>query len=237
MKEYRSPDGEKRLWFEDDEIEQIMEDELRRAGLLPTTSNCIVDLEALIEDHLTVPFDQHADLPPDVLGLTEFHPHKRPTVRINKDLTGTAMDSDWVPPGIAGRWRATVAHEAGHVILHRILFDEPLNQESLFRGDVATAAKPTLQRCLKRDLTHRVGNYDWREVQANRGMAALLMPRKMFAKIARSTLTGTSTAEIREASRTLAATFGVSGQAASIRLEALGFISGGQPELRFDVES
>lgn len=36
MKRYRSADGEERLWFEDDEIERIMEDELRSAQLLPT---------------------------------------------------------------------------------------------------------------------------------------------------------------------------------------------------------
>ena len=28
MKDYRSPNGERRLWFEDNEIEEIMADEL-----------------------------------------------------------------------------------------------------------------------------------------------------------------------------------------------------------------
>jgi hypothetical protein len=234
VKEYTSPGGEKRLWFEEDEIEQIMEDELRRGRLMPTESNCVVDLEALLDDHLRVPFDQHADLPPDVLGLTEFHPRKAPTVRINKDLTGI-IDDDWIPPGIEGRWRATVAHEAAHVVLHRMLFDEPLNQGSLFAADAAPQAKPALQRCLKRDLKHRAGNYDWREVQANRGMAALLMPRKLFTKVARSTLKGTSAQEIRDASRVLAAKFGVSGQAATIRLNTLGFVTD-QDALDLEVE-
>jgi hypothetical protein len=234
VKEYTSPGGEKRLWFEQDEIEQIMEDELRRGRLMPTESNCVVDLEALLDDHLRVPFDQHADLPLDVLGLTEFHPRRAPTVRINKDLTGI-IDGDWIPPGIEGRWRATVAHEAAHVILHRMLFDEPLNQGSLFAADAAPHVKPALQRCLKRDLKHRAGNYDWREVQANRGMAALLMPRKLFTKMARSTLKGTSSQEIWDASRVLAAKFGVSGQAATIRLNTLGFVTD-QDALDLEVE-
>lgn len=234
MREYRSADGAKCLWYDDDEIEQIMEDELRRASLLPTVESCVVDVEAMIEGHLRAPFDQYADLPSDVLGLTEFHPRKPPTVRINKDLTGI-IDGDWIPPGIEGRWRATVAHEAAHIILHRILFDEPLNQESLFSADMAPT-KPALQRCLKRDLQHRAGSYDWREVQANRGMAALLMPRKVFGRVARAALAGTSPQEIRSASRTLAARFGVSGQAANIRLHTLGFISGDQAELSVDGE-
>lgn len=224
MKDYTSAGGEKRIWFDDDEIELMMADELRRGGLMPTDSNCVVDLEALLDDHLRVPFDQHADLPPEVLGLTEFHPRKPPTVKINKDLTGI-IDGDWIPPGIEGRWRATVAHEAAHVILHRILFDEPLNQGSLFATEALPQEKPALQRCLKRDLRHRGGNYDWREVQANRGMAALLMPRTLFTKIARSTLKGTTPQEIREASRALATRFGVSGQAATIRLNTLGFVT------------
>lgn len=234
MREYRSADGAKCLWYDDDEIEQIMEDELRKAHLLPPIESCVVDIEGIVENHLKAPFDQHADLPSDVLGQTEFHPRKPPTVRINKDLTGI-IDGDWIPPGIEGRWRATVAHEAAHVILHRILFDEPLNQGSLFSGDMAPTT-PTLQRCLKRDLQHRAGSYDWREVQANRGMAALLMPRKVFGRVARATLAGTTPLEIRSASRTLAARFGVSGQAASIRLQTLGFISGDQAELSFDGE-
>lgn len=234
MREYRSADGERCLYFEGDEIEQIMDDELRRAGLMPTDSNAVVDLESLLDDHLRVSsFDQHADLPADVLGLTEFHARKAPDVKINKDLTGI-IDGDWVPPGIEGRWRATVAHEAAHVILHRMLFDEPLNQGSLFPAD--PKGRPTLQRCLKRDLKHRGGNYDWREVQANMGMAALLMPRKLFAKAARSTLKGTSPSEIRDASRVLAAKFGVSGQAATIRLNTLGFVNE-QDALGLDFES
>jgi hypothetical protein len=225
MKEYASAGGEKRLWFDASEIEQMMEDELRRGGLMPAESNCIVDLEALLESHLRVAsFDQYSELPYDVLGLTEFHPRRAPTVKINKDLTGI-IDGDWIPPGVEGRWRATVAHEAAHVILHRLLFDEPLNQGSLFAADAASQAKPALQRCLKRDLRHRAGNYDWREVQANRGMAALLMPRKLFTRVARKVLIGNGSQEIRDASRVLAARFGVSGQAATIRLNTLGLVT------------
>jgi hypothetical protein len=235
VNEYTSADGEKRIWFTDDEIEQMMEEVLRRANLMPTEADCVVDLETLVDSHLHVSlFDQHADLPADVLGVTEFHPRKPPKVRINKDLTGI-IEGDWIPPGIEGRWRATVAHEAAHVILHRMLFDEDLDQASLFGAGDTLPAKPTLQRCLKRDLKHRTGNYDWREVQANKGMAALLMPRKLFTKVARSTLRGSSAQEIREASRALAATFGVSAQAAAIRLSTLGFVSD-QDTLALDVE-
>lgn len=235
MREYTTADGKRALWYDEDEIEQIMEDELRRAGLLPTRDNSVVDLEDLLERHLKVTFDQYAALPAEVLGLTEFDPRRAPTVRINKVLTGTAMDSDWCPPGIEGRWRATVAHEAAHVILHRILFDAALNQGSLFPAEQLEVTSPKLQRCLKRDLSHRGANADWREVQANRGMAALLMPKKHFAKAARGVRVGSTPQEIDAACRTLARQFGVSRQATAIRLKALGFIADDQVDLLFDI--
>ncbi len=221
MKRYRSADGEQRIWYDDDEIEQIMEDELRRAGLLPGRAGGVVDVEAFIERHLAASLDQYADLPADVLGLTEFAPRKAPAVRINADLTGSAMDSDWCPPGVEGRWRATLAHEAAHVVLHRMLFDVDLNQESLFPNP--TNQESRLHRCLKRDVAHRTRPADWREVQANRGMAALLMPKAVFTRAARRAGAGTSS-DVGNVTRSLAALFGVSRQATTIRLRTLGFI-------------
>lgn len=233
MKTYRSADGEERLWFEKDEIEQIMEDELRRARLLPTLDNCVVDVETLIEGHLGATLDQHADLPSDVLGLTEFRPYKAPAVRINKDLTGSAMDSDWCPPGVEGRWRATLAHEAAHVVLHRMLYDVDLSQASLF-GDQPPASQATqLHRCLKRDVAHRTRAADWREIQANLGMAALLMPKSVFTKAARGTGAGTRQGSADSATRLLAARFSVSRQATTIRLQTLGFIRADEADSLF----
>jgi hypothetical protein len=223
MKTYRSADGEQRIWFDDDEIEQMMEDELRRSGLMPTRTNGVVELEALIEDHLKATLDQFAELAPDVLGLTEFVPRKPPAVRINKDLTGSGMDADWCPPGVHGRWRATLAHEAAHVVLHRLLFEFDESQTPLFVAD-DRADSPQLLRCLKRDVAHRVRPSDWKEVQANKGMAALLMPKGAFARAARAANVGSSPTSINIATRALAAHFGVSRQATTIRLRTLGFI-------------
>lgn len=224
MKTYRSPDGEQRIWFEDDEIDQIMKDELRRAKLMPDATSSVVDLEAFIEDHLKATLDHFATLDPNVLGLTEFMPRKPPAVRINKDLSGSAMDTDWCPPGVEGRWRATLAHEAAHVVLHRRLFEFDENQTTLFADERPASDGPQLLRCLKRDVAHRVRTSDWREVQANKGMAALLMPKPVFVKAARAASVGTSPATIDVATRTLATQFGVSRQATTIRLRALGLI-------------
>lgn len=225
--------GEQRIWFEPDEIEAIAEDELRKAGLLPSVDQPVIELERFVEAHLQAPLDQYADLPADVLGVTEFRSGQRPAIVINRDLTGAALDDEEAAPGVHGRWRATVAHEAAHVLLHRMLFESDLNQGSLF-PDATVAERGALMRCLKRDVGHARTPSDWREVQANRGMAALLMPRKVFSRVVRAELVslGISRGVLEKggphATRLvgrLARRFEVSRQAASIRLGTLGFVS------------
>ena len=227
MKWYPGPDGGQRLWFEPGEIETICDEELKKAGLIPTDAAPVTDLERVIEQYLGADLDQYADLEPHVLGFTAFPEHKVPAVSINKDLTGSALDEEETVPGLKGRWRATLAHEASHIILHRFLFDVHLDQGQLFTMSSEEPQRKVM-RCLKRDVGYGRSVSDWREVQANQGMAALLMPRRLFKKAARAirsasgigTPTVSSSAAVLLAQR-LAETFAVSRQAAAIRLETL----------------
>jgi len=73
---------------------------------------------------------------------------------------------------------------------------------------------------------------DWREVQANMSMAALLMPRRLFSRIAHQKidelmLTGLTTGSPSSSvlCSALSDIFRVSKQASSIRLESLAIIS------------
>lgn len=220
MNVYRGPEGGERIWFEASEIEHIMEDELRRSGLWPAGGTLVVDIERFLEGHLKASLDQYANLEPAVLGLTEFRSGAAPAVRINRDLTGSAMDNERYPPGILGRWRATLAHEAAHVVLHRMLVEGNPDQTSML-GD-PTPSSPVLLRCLKREVAYRTGGRDWREVQANRGMAALLMPRGLFIS-AGTREVSRGIGGTNDPTRRLAAMFGVSREAAGIRLRTLGF--------------
>ncbi len=230
MREYYSADGEKRLWYEPDEIERLVEDELRRAGLMPTVSDPITDLDTFVETYLRCPLDQYRPLPDEVLGITEFAKGKQPSISLNRDLTGSALDDDEAPQGVRGRWRATLAHEACHVLLHRLLFEFDENQGELFPSPVQSER---LLRCLKRDVGSNRGGSDWREVQANQGMAAMLMPRRVFTRIARRevghlglTRTELSTGSLAAMTlaRQLSTVLNVSAQAASIRLGVTGFV-------------
>jgi hypothetical protein len=198
-----------------------MEEELRQADLLPTQGAAAVDIEAFIENHLKATLDQYAPLEMDVLGFTEFKPGGHPAVRINGDLTGSAVDAEWCPPGVKGRWRATLAHEAAHIVLHRILFESDSSRAVLF--ELEETSTGSLLRCLKRDLGYQTRVSDWREVQANQGMAALLMPKTVFVVTARREVGDWSKDAIRSGTRRLATMFEVSREATEIRLRNLGF--------------
>lgn len=230
MRWSRDAIGRDRIWYSLDEIESIMEDEARKAGLIATANQPAVNLEAFLERHLGAALDQYASLPIDVLGQTAFEPGQPVRVAINSDLTGLLDEGGGLSD--IGRWRATLAHEAAHVLLHRVLFEVPLGQDTLF--DLEAQASPTLMRCLKRDVSPGRRASDWREVQANQGMAALLMPRKLFASVANDEraalglppfpLANGSGHTVRLVRR-LAARFDVSRQAAEIRLRTLGLVA------------
>lgn len=231
MREYYSADGEKRLWYDPDEIEGLVEDELRRAGLMPTAAEPVTDLDVFVESFLRCPLDQYRPLPAEVLGVTEFVKGQQPTISVNRDLTGSALDDDEAPQGVRGRWRATLAHEACHVLLHRVLFELDENQGELFPQP---GGSQQLLRCMKRDVGHGRGGSDWREVQANQGMAAMLMPRRVFTRLARREIgeLGLSRAELTTGShaattlaRRLSPLLNVSVQAAQIRLGTTGFVA------------
>jgi hypothetical protein len=234
MKWYRAADGSTRVWFERGEIESTAEDELRRAGLMPTLQAPVVDVERFVEDYLCADLDQYAPLPADVLGVTEFRAGLPPQVLINRELTESAFDAPNPAPGARGRWRATVAHEAAHVLLHRILAEPDPSQTSLLelpRPDVAVPHQ-RLFRCFKREVAFGGGS-DWREVQANRCMAALLMPRSVFlqavtrakAEVGVFPEEALRAEELDGVVRRLARWFDVSRQAAQIRLVELGLVA------------
>lgn len=224
-------DGTQRPYFSDNEINRMMEDELRKAKLYPTVAEPAVDVERFLEQHLGVALDQYAELERTVLGVTEFTPGQVPRVKINRDLTDVADEDDDV--GNVGRWRATMAHEASHVLMHRVLFEFAADQGILFGDADATQESQRMMRCLKRDYGI-VGGGDWREIQANKGMAALLMPRPVFVELAAEPLVdlGLEPGQIdrndhraRDLAYALACRVRASRQATLIRLETVGILT------------
>lgn len=239
MKQYRGPDGKQRIWFEPSEIECAMEDELNKAGLYPTSEQPIVDIERFLESHLCAKVDQYADLEKDVLGVTSFKAGQNPTVEINKDLTGAVFDQGDDNVSLFGRWRATLAHEGSHIILHRPLFELSMIQGNLFRESEDISSKEVVIKCYKKNVGFSRGQTDWREFQANRGMAALLMPQHLLKEVTGQLLKSYQDKLLEERSKeafllitNISEKFQVSRQAAEIRLNELGtLIPKGQGQL------
>ena len=232
MREYRSPNGERRLWFEDNEIEEIMVNELERSGMMPTGTSPVVDLEAFLEVYLNVKLDLFSKLAPNLLGVSGFATGQRPVVKISRTLTAQAHER-CAPVGIIGRWRATLAHEAAHVIFHRRLVDVPQAQGLLFPQSGESQTGPVMTQCLERDIWFARGTGDWKEVQANQGMASLLMPRSSFVTLTRELvgaqatddllvhIPATDTRAFSDLTRELSVRCQVSREAARIRLNTL----------------
>ena len=233
MKAYRSPNGERRLWFEDNEIEEIMTDELQRCGMFPNASAPVVDPEAFLELHLRVKLDLYSELGPNLLGVSRFVTGRRPIVKISRGLTAQAHEGA-AQGGILGRWRATLVHEAAHVILHRRLVDVPQAQESLFAQCTKPEAETAITQCFDRDIRFARGTGDWKEVQANQGMASLLMPSSLFTSMTREIvgaqaaddplayIPAADTGAFSNLIRELSVLCQVSREAARIRLNTLG---------------
>lgn len=236
MQWYSGPEGDQRIWYESEDIEQIATEQLRRAVLMPTLDDPVTDVERLIEVHLHAELDLYAQLPDGVLGLTQFPARGAPKVLIDSALT-EARDAEGAPAGVVGRWRATLAHEASHIFLHRYLFDPEMAQLG-GRGGPAVVSEGGLMRCLHRDISPTVAEWssvrrrtDWREVQANRAMAALLMPRRLFRRLVlremRELGLGTPPVAALDAeglAAALAEVLQVSKQAAGIRLDSEGLV-------------
>ena len=156
----------------DKECEQIATQFLRSLhgeAVFPITTD---DLTKLIERDAD-DLDLYADLSrlgQDVEGVTEFYPGRRPVVRISADLS-----SD---PRRENRLRTTLTHEYGHVRFHAYLWEIRDKETDLFHP--RKVAEPT--HC-KRDTMLSASQADWMEWQAGYVCGALLMPRRVLARV------------------------------------------------------
>lgn len=186
------------------------------------------DLTRLIERD-TEDLDLYADLSefgPDVEGVTEFTPGKKPVVRISEKLSGDERYNN--------RLRTTLTHEYGHVKFHGYLWEIEPPQRDLLRSN----PNANKQIC-KRDDILNANQYDWMEWQAGYICGAILMPVTQVNRIvgAYQEKHGIYGAVLRSDKHGLAlieeirAGFEVSADAARVRLTKLGILSDTAPSL------
>ncbi|HXM57258.1 MAG TPA: hypothetical protein VOB72_17800 [Candidatus Dormibacteraeota bacterium] len=166
MKEFPDRGGRLpyRLWYEEAEIEEIAARALADANHPVLEGRPATDIDALLELHLGV-VPEFTWLPRGVLGATEFTARGEIRLQVSAELSLRAGRE-----GPAEKlMRSTLAHEAAHILLHRVLF----LKES---GDIFGGLHSRSELCRSVGVPQPGYQGEWWEWQANRGMAALLMP-------------------------------------------------------------
>jgi hypothetical protein len=206
--------------FTDREIDQMCEDALREAGLLPNSPTPI-RIERFIEKHFCVA-PIYEDLPAGVLGYTLFSGKGVQSIHIGNGLAeeGTRASER--------RLNATLAHEAGHGLMHTHLFAFQDAGLSLFGRDPDVSAAKVL--CRDGEKQNRQA-YDgrWWELQANKAIGSLLLPRPVLSAVLGPFLACTDErggrtvpeAQREEAARALAEVFDVNPAVSRIRINSL----------------
>src|SRR5437660_1022719 len=147
MKTFRSKKGPfaKQPYYTDAEIETTCLDELRKVGLLPAQPEP-TRIDRFIEKRFGVT-PSYEDLGEGILGFTKFGPKG-----VQEVIVARALEDEGTKPA-ERRIRSTLAHEAGHGLLHAHLFVLERQTEPLF-GDFSDPSAPTV---LCRDIPIGVG--------------------------------------------------------------------------------
>ncbi len=182
MKIYRAKTGpfKERPFYTDDEIESICIEGLQGVGLYPTSPQP-VRIDRFVEKRFGI-CPQYDDLPGGLLGFTKFGPKGAEEIVVSKLLADDGSKT------AERRINTTLAHEAGHALLHAHLFALEWNDNnySLFKDNVDRNQQKILCRTGDdAESIHQNGKpagYDgrWWEYQANRMIGALLLPRTLI---------------------------------------------------------
>jgi hypothetical protein len=207
-----------RPFYEATEIERICSSELREVGLYPAKPEP-VRIDRFIEKRFgTAP--TYEELPDGVLGWTKFGTKGVEAIVVARSLgEGAGVVSE-------RQHSSTLAHEAGHGLLHAHLFVLGMDSDTLFASGEGVEPRRILCRDAHTSggVPRRGYNGRWWEVQANMAMAALLLPRPLVEACLTPYLTEGSLGRALERHRresavySLSETFGVNPAMARIRL-------------------
>lgn len=224
MKVYKSKTGpfREKPFYTNDEIEQLCSEELQSVGLLPTEPSPI-RIDRFIEKRFKIN-TTYEELPEGVLGFIEFSPEGVKGITVSKAL------ADEETKVAERRISTTLAHEAGHGLLHAHLF--VLGQAGSLFGKEVDIKKPKIlcrNNSVQGITVHNNPRYEWWEYQANLTIGPLLMPKSLVITalepfLEKKGVTGSNFLDRTHydtAVKTLAETFDVNPIVAKIRIEAL----------------
>ena len=211
----------RRLYFDEGEIDRICADALASVGCLPATPSPI-EIELFLEKRFACEV-AYENLKPGVLGFAVFGAGGAVEV--------VGAERSLFDDGTVGARRAwaTLAHEAGHGLLHAKLFSEGHERHPLLDGSFDYKRRRIM--CRKEDLRMGAGGYDgkWWEWQANQAIGGLLLPEELVRACVEPLTEERGSWGARElpapkrhlAARRVGATFDVNPAVARIRLNSL----------------
>lgn len=173
MRHYRTPGSilTERTYYSRAEIEKMASDELRAAQCWPAKPEPIALERYLQRRHGLEP--EITELDPGLMGSADFTNPRQPVIRISTEIFN----------GPKPRYRSTLAHEIGHLVLHasRFLDEEflralELRRRGLHRGFACSATdidEAPRERVNKADPLFHL------EYQANLFMVAQALPRPL----------------------------------------------------------
>jgi len=176
MRTYRRSSGpfHEQPYFTDREVDEMCEEALRQTGLLPT-SPIQIRIDRFIEKRFGVcpSFDE---LPEGIVGFTRFGENGVASVHVSRALAEEGSLA------AERRISSTLAHEAGHGLMHAHLFAFQQKNLLLFKDDQDVEPMKVMCRGSEGDL--RPG-YDgsWWEHQANMAIGALLLPASLVDSV------------------------------------------------------
>jgi hypothetical protein len=219
MKNFRTQRGPfvARPYYTESEIENTCSDELQRVGLLPSNPGPI-RIDRFIEKRFGRTYE-YDDLPLGILGYTRFSKSGVEQIVVARSLDDSSTSND-------RRVRSTLAHEAGHGLLHAHLFALS-GQSSLFPEGQGSSPRVLCRDDHSKDSKKYSG--EWWEYQANRAIGGLLVPSKLALMALEQFLEPTGSLGIKNLSQDrravainhLAEVFDVNPAVASIRIENL----------------
>lgn len=173
----------KKVFIPEARIEQVCSHVLVAMGLMPEEPSPI-RIDRFIEKHFGIDIeygDLHSRFGSGVMGACRFDRDGE----VSEVIVEVTLEADESKTG-QRRVRSTMAHEAGHGLFHGSLFAEKFQvEEELKRNGLVPVDNPigiTRDGFACRGLGDRQSNvdrYDWWEVQANKAMSSLLLPRQL----------------------------------------------------------
>ena len=209
------------LYYEPAEIEEICSNALAETGYLPRQPQPI-QIDRFIEKKFNIEQVIVEPLPPGCLGYTRFGPAGVKQIYIAPYNPNSALSLQE-----HRRVNSTLAHEAGHGLLHTQLHIGGFTRKASSNEHSHVTQDGILCRTELQIQPKKQYSGEWWEFQANRAIGALLLPRELFRQFMEPYLKQTATRELdelptevqRAAIKKAAAIFDVNEEVVRIRIE------------------